>query len=180
MGEAVTYVSDTAPEFKTSLVFGKGDDREKVKVQFHDKQLRLDSEDDMRIIDELDRLIRTRPQISQVIRKLDVAAAEKLALAHKEAMLEQNAGHTGPATGEHKLVRAANALQEKERMRSQGISDEDASQMVEQVMSEQTVAVEKIENPVIQDVPKIKEEEGATDIADAEAKSVFAKLANGE
>ena len=41
MGEKVTYVSDTAPEFRTTLTFGKGDDRERA---FHNwrKSIRLD------------------------------------------------------------------------------------------------------------------------------------------
>jgi len=165
MGEVVTYVSDTAPEFSTSLAFGKGDEREKVPVRFHDKQLRLDSETDARVIAELDRLIATRPQFSQIIRKLDVAAAEKMALAHKEAMLQQNAGQTGPATSDNDLAMRARLEEEKQRYLSQGMTDEDASQLVHDIMQEQTVAVEKVENPVIQEVPKVEkavEDTGAT------------------
>jgi len=174
MGEKITYVADLAPQLRTYLTI-EGEEKKR-KIQFHDKQLALDSEADAAVIAELDRLIETRPQFSQTIRKLDIAAAEAIALAHKAKMLKENAGQTGPATSQHDLARAAKMEEEKQRYLSQGISDEEASQLVHDVMSEQTIAVEKIENPVIQDVPKIDVEEGATDVADEEAKNLFAKL----
>jgi len=164
MGEIVTYVADTAPEFKTNLSFGKGDDRERVLILFHNKQLKLDSETDAHIIEELDRLIIARPQFSQVIRKLDVEAAERLAIAHQEAMLKQNAGHTGPVTSANELALRARMEEEKQRYLSQGMSDEEASRLVHDVMQEQTVTVEKVD----------------PDIAAAAKDSVFQKLTSGK
>lgn len=159
MGEKITYVADSAPAFSTNLRVGE----ERRRIQFENKQLVLDVDEDAELIAALDHMIKTRVQFSQVIRKLDPASAEKLAQAHKELVQKQNAGHTGPASSQNDLALQARMEEEKQRYLSQGISDEEASQLVHDVMKEQTVAVEKVANPVVQEVPKVGEaaEDGA-------------------
>lgn len=168
MGEKITYVADSAPSFSTNLRVGE----ERRRIQFENKQLVLDVDEDAEVIAALDHLIKTRVQFSQVIRKLDLAAAEKIALAHKEAMLKQNAAQTGPATSQNDLALQARMEEDKQRYLSQGMSDEEASQLVHDVMKEQTVAVEKVANPVVQEVPKVGEASEET----AKPNEVFANL----
>ena len=183
----VTYISPDAPSFKLRLTVDGKDHL----LKFKDKQLFLDETEDAAIIAELDRVIAKSPHISQIVKKIDPEAAEKLAREHRAMMLAQNAGVTGTATSVHDPARKMKAAEEYNRLLAQGMTDEEASAAVQQIFGEEkTVTVEVKENPVIQEVPKESETLSNTEqSADAEiaenkdnpapqetAKKVFANL----
>ncbi len=78
----VTYVSPSAP----SLVLSPTINEKKRKIQFANKELHLDSEEDIEVIKALDKLIKERPTVSQLIQKVNPEVAEKLAKEHMEQM----------------------------------------------------------------------------------------------
>lgn len=135
----VTYVSPNAPALSTTLLVGD----EKVVLKFVNKQLTLEVERDAAIIAEFDRLIAKKPAMSQLIQKVDIAAAEALARAHQQMVLDQNKGVTGPMTTGDNLALKAKLAQDRDRMASAGVDPDKVGDMIKEVVDEHGTAVEK-------------------------------------
>jgi len=129
-----TYISPTAPSLKMRL---KIDDKD-VNIRFKDKQLIVT---DVKISMELDRLREKSPHVSQLIQKVDIEAAEKLALAHKQMVLDQNKGVTGSMAADMNPATMAKMQTEVDRMRTAGVAEE----VITELMSDIKVNREKID-----------------------------------
>ncbi len=124
----VTYISPTAPSFRTRMIV-KG---ENFYLRFKDKQVVLTDPD---VIKELDRLIASKPAISQLIQKVDIVAAEKLARAHQKMVLEQNKGVTGSMAADMNPATMARMKEETDRMRTAGVAEEVITELMSDIQS---------------------------------------------
>ena len=124
----VYYISPTAPLLAVSIsVEGK---KQKTRVKFQNKQLCLDDEKDADLIAALDELIATRPSAATLMYKVDMAAAEELALKHKESLLRMRGTVQGPVSADDAKRAAEMAIQERDAdLASQGASVSDLTDM---------------------------------------------------
>ncbi len=124
----VYYVSPNAPLL--SLAIHVGDNKQKTKVKFANKQLKLDEEKDAELIAALDNLIATRPSAAAAMYKVDMVAAEELALKHKESLLRMRGTVQGPVSADDAKRAAEMAIQERDAdLAAQGASIADLSDM---------------------------------------------------
>ncbi len=81
----VTYVSDTAPHLELRI-----QDSPEIIAKFHDKLCHFDdeTEEGQAAIKVFDNLINTRANISQLVKKIDMAAAVRVAEAHMREMAQ--------------------------------------------------------------------------------------------
>ncbi len=124
----VCYVSPEAP----SLSIGISVEGAKIKqrVKFINKQLRLDDEKDAKLIAALDELIATQSNVSTLMYKVDMAAAEKLALAHKESLLQMRGTVAGPVSADDAKRAVGMAISERDAdLASQGADVKDLENM---------------------------------------------------
>lgn len=123
---SVTYVAVTAPSFSMRVVVNEKD----VRVQFENKELHLDEEKDAALITVLDELIETKPNISIIIKKVDIEEALRIAKAHKAMHASQRGTLTGSVTSSDadQIGKASLARQEDE-LRFKGASEEDIAKM---------------------------------------------------
>jgi len=115
--DPVTYISQTAPSLQMRMTV-RGEDFD---LQFKDKQITLTDPD---AIKELNRLCASKPSVSQLIQKVDIEAAEKLARAHQRMVLRQNKGVTGAMSADMNPATIARMEEEADRMRTAGVSEE--------------------------------------------------------
>lgn len=97
------YVSPTAPQFGLTLAFDDHDGKAcREFVRFDKGQLILDDDDphQKRLVEELEKLMRGRPDISANIRKVDMEAAEALSRQFQELHAQQYSGILGGTTSE--------------------------------------------------------------------------------
>ncbi len=124
----VYYVSPNAPMLSLSVQLG--DNKQKTKVKFVNKQLKLDEEKDADLIAALDDLIATKPAIAAALYKVNMAAAETLARKHKESLLRMRGTVQGPVSADDAKRAAEMAIQERDAdLAAQGASISDLSDM---------------------------------------------------
>ncbi len=177
---SVCYVSPDAPSLAISVQVG--DAKHKTRVNFINKELRLDEETDAALIAALDELIASRPSVATLMHKVDIEAAEKLALAHKDSLLRMRGTVQGPVSADDAKRAVGMAIQERDAdLASQGADTTDLEKMREEMskggleMTEDSagvIAAPVTEGFVADPTPEPVPEEDAI----PEPKSVFANL----
>ncbi len=121
-----TYVAMDAPSFSMRVTVDEKD----VRVKFENKELHLDNETDAALIMVLDELIKTKPNISCLIKKVDIEEALRIAQAHKALMLNQRGTSTGPVTSSQAdQIGKASLARQEDKLRFEGASDADIAKM---------------------------------------------------
>ena len=124
----VTYICPSAHKLSVNLKV----DGEAYKIQFANKELHLDSVKDEAVIVVFDKLIETKPSISQLVKKVDQVVAEKLAMDHKNAMARMRGTVTGAVTSTSQLARARLAERDTE-LAQQGATPEALAEMHQEI-----------------------------------------------
>ncbi len=177
-----TYVAMEAPSFSMRVVVNE----KNVQVRFENKELHLDDEKDAALISVLDELIATKPNISIIIKKVDMAEALRIAEAHKAMQLSQRGTTKGPVTSSDadQIGKASLARQEDE-LRFKGASEEDIAKMRADMSKDHFEITEAAEDQIAPDTrdgfnPDEKVEPAPeTGNAEIDPKAVFANLAHG-
>jgi len=183
----VTYVTPDAPMFSMRVMV----DGKDVRVQFTNKELHLDEEKNAALIAVLDELIKTKPNISILVKKVDIEEALRIAEAHKALMLSQRGTLTGSvSSSDADQIGKANLARQEQELRFKGASEaqiaairdemkqdnveftEDAADKIEPSNREGFIADEIEDPPEGQDVAISKSE------PEANPKAVFANLAS--
>ncbi len=178
-----TYVAMDAPSFSMRVVVNDNN----VRVQFENKELHLDDEKDAALISVLDELIEAKPNISIIIKKVDIAEALRVAEAHKAMQLNQRGTMTGSVSSSHadQIGKASLARQEDE-LRFQGVSEEDISKMRADMSKDHFEVTEAAGDQIAPDTrdgfkpdkkvePELPPETGN---AETDPKNVFSNLAS--
>lgn len=148
----VCYISPTAPTFSMRLVI----DGKNHRVQFRNKELHLnpDNEIEVKVITELDFLIASKPNISQIIKKVDVEAAEAMARAHIKQLAAIRGTMTGPVSSTDAARAAQMAVQERDAdLASLGASTEDLAKMREEMSEDNLVLTEDSKGVISESAP---------------------------
>ncbi len=124
----VTYICPSAHKFSMNLRV----EGEVYKIQFENKELHLDAVEDKAVIAVFDKLIEAKPNISQIVQKVDPVVAEKLAMDHRNAMARMRGTQTGPITSTSQLARARLAERDTE-LALQGATPEALEKMHQEI-----------------------------------------------
>lgn len=180
MTDMVCYVSSEAPKlFLRVEVDGKD-----YKLQFANKALHLDAETDAGVIAELDRLIETQSNISSLIHKVDMVAAEAMARAHRLQQMQMSGTMTGAVSADQAKRTGQMAIMEREKdLVLQGATEEDLNKMRDEMSKdglEMTVNSDGVVAAPTRD-GFTEDEKPAEEVAEetkpaAEPKAVFANL----
>lgn len=176
----VCYVSPEAPSFSLSIRLG--DAKNKTRVKFVNKQLRLDEERDADLIAALDALIAKSAPVRTQMYKVDVVAAEKLAREHQGQLLRMRGTVQGPVSADDAKRATEMAIAERDAdLVSQGADISDVEKMRDEMSksglemtenSKGVVAAPTTEGFVADPSPEPVPKEDAI----IEAKNVFANL----
>ncbi len=169
------YVAENAPTFSIVLVI----DKERKRIQFRNKVLKLHKKDDKAIITELDRMLNLKPALTQQVRKLDVDAAEQIAKAHQQEMFAMTGAAKGTMnTRQANLAAKAKLAQQAEDLRRQGATPEALEKMMQEIGEDNVTVTEEGTPPFAGTregfVPAAGVEQ--KDATPSETKSVFAAL----
>lgn len=122
----VTYVTADAPSFSMRVEVNEKD----VRVKFENKELHLDEEKDGALIVVLDELIATKPNISCIIKKVNIKEALRIAEAHKTMLARQRGTLTGTVTSsDADQIGKASLARQEDKLRFEGASDADIEKM---------------------------------------------------
>lgn len=180
MNATVCYVSPDAPSFSMRVEVD-GKDR---RIKFANKELRLDAEKDAALIAVLDELIATRPNISSIIRKVDMKAAEALARAHMQQLQRHRGTVKGPVSADDAKRAASMAVEERDAdLASQGATTADIASMRDAMSKDGLELTENAKGVIAPEtrdgftpavIPKSPVDDAAENVADP--KSIFANL----
>ena len=142
----ISYLSNEAPALQLRI-----QDDPEILVKFIDKMVTLDPEraSDQEVIAILDNLIETRPNIAQLIRKIDPNKAEAVAKKFKKEMEEQNSSEKGAATTFSSLQKrfAAQAPDVKMAMIREGVPEAAANAAIAEMAKDGLQIVQTGEPP---------------------------------
>lgn len=183
---AVTYVAMDAPSFSMRVLVNE----KNVRIQFENKELHLDDKKDADLITVLDELIETKPNISCIIKKVDMEEALRIAKAHQLARAAQRGTMTGPVTSsDADQIGKASLARQEDKLRFEGASDEDIAKMRAEMSKDHFEITEASGDKIASDtrdgfVPdddkkEIAEPVPETENSEVEPKNVFANLVSG-
>lgn len=117
------YVAERKSGFNFTVVYMDAEGQEvRYRVRFEKSQFKTD---DDKLAEEIDKLIAKVIPIKRNVRKADRAAAERLALEHKEMMQNYGAQKGGVTAQAAKLAMDTTVLQQRdERLKSESIDRE--------------------------------------------------------
>lgn len=178
----VFYFSDAVPHLQLRL-----QDTPEILVKFVDKSLKLerDNESDAVKIALLDGFIQTKPNIAQLIRKVDVSQAEELARKHMAQRAAENRVAKGGLTGAH--IGSDNLEIEQDSARAKllaaGVPAENVDALIAELEKDNQMMIAVRQEPMVGPDPskdKILQpvsREGFTSDAELKAKALAGKTA---
>ena len=178
----VTYVTMDAPSFSMRVEVNEKD----VRIQFANKELHLDEEKDAALIVVLDELIATKPNISCLIKKVNIEEALRIAEIHKATRIRDRGTMKGPVTSsDADQIGRASLSRQEDRLRFEGASEEDIAKMRAEMSKDHFEITEASGDKIAPDTREgfnpdesVKETEpvSETEKTEVDPKNVFANL----